>query len=183
MISIASRWLCTVWRARPSAAAARETSSWPPLCREDVLEKGVEAVDVAEAEEALDVASEERVEPLAVERRALRFREQGLREAAVEEALLQRRAEGVELVPEHRYEVDVSLAAGQRVAELLAGGERRRARREDPELRKEVRADLQDAGGVLQLVDLVEDDDGPAGRAKEDGRVTDHLLGDRQGRS
>ena len=162
-----------------SRGRARDLELTAALAK-DVLEQGVETVDVAEAEVLLNVAGEERVEPLPVERRALRSREEGLRKAAVEEALLERRAEGVQLAPSHGQKVDAPLAPRERVAKLPARREGRGAGREDADLREEIGPDLQDAGRVLQLVDLVEDDDGTPRRAEEEGGVVHHLLGDGQ---
>ena len=69
-----------------------------------------------------------------------------------------------------------ALAAGQRVAKLLAGGKGRGTGGEDLQLREDVGADLQQAGGVAELVDLVEDHDGLVARSGRTQRVADHVL-------
>ncbi len=76
--------------------------------------------------------------------------------------------------------MDCPLPPGQRVAELPAGGERRRAGRQDLHLRESVGADLEDAGRVSELMNLVENHHGPVDRAEEDLRVADHVLHGRQ---
>ena len=65
--------------------------------------------------------------------------------------------EGAQLVVSYRNQVDVALAAGEAVPEFASRRERRRSRGEDFELRERVRADLQKAAGVGQLVDFIQD--------------------------
>lgn len=179
MIAIASRWLCTVWRARPSAAAARETSSWPPLWLRTYSRRALKRLTSRKPKSrwtsrAKNESSHSR-------------KNDGLFDSAS-------RACGsppwksrfCSVAPNASSSPRAPARGGHfscgRSACRGASGSRpgSTARREDPEPREEVRADLQNAGRVLQLVDLVENDDGLASGAKEDGRISDHLLGDRQ---
>ncbi len=147
---------------------------------QDVFEERVEPVDVPETEEALNVPRKERIQPFPVERRRLGMRENGRRQPASEEPVVQRRAEGTKLVPQHGKQMNRSLPPGQRVAELPTGGERRRAGRQDLHLRESVGANLEDAGRVSELVNLVEHHHRPVDRAEEDLRVANHVLRGRQ---
>ena len=132
------------------------------------------------AKQALDVACEERVQPLAIEGRLLGAGQEGRRQAAVKEALWEWRPECGQLVPEHGHEVNGALASGERVPELRARPDGRGAGRENLQRREEVGADLQDAGGVAELVNFVEDDHRLGAGTEKKLRVTDHVLNRRQ---
>lgn len=141
-----------------------------------VLEEGVETIDVAEGEEALDVPREEGVHPFSIQSRRLRVREQRRGKASVIEALVQRGPEGSEFVPQHGHEVHLALPARERIAELLARRQRRRPGGHDPEPGEQVGADLQHAAGVAQLMDLVEDDDRLGTVPVEEHGIAHHVL-------
>jgi len=66
---------------------------------QQVFEQRVETVDVAKAEQALDVARKERIHPLAVKRRLFAWCQQRGGQATVKQPLWQRDAEGRQLVP------------------------------------------------------------------------------------
>jgi hypothetical protein len=131
----------------------------PAALAEHVLEERVETVDVAEAEQPLNIAGEERVQPLAEKRRGLGFGQQGLRQAAVMEPPRQRHPERRQFLPEHGQQVNRALSSRQRVTELVSRGEGGRSGGEDLQPGKGVRPDLQEPRRVAQLVDLVEDHD------------------------
>jgi len=65
----------------------------PPALLQQVLEQRVEPVDVPKAEQPLNVARKERIEPLAIQSRLLRLGQQRRRKAAVKQAPGQRRPE------------------------------------------------------------------------------------------
>ena len=69
--------------------------------------------------------------------------------------------------PENGSQLEDMLPAGQSVTELARRGQRGRAGSKDAESGKSVGGDLQDAAGVGQPVDLVEDDDGGFGLGPE----------------
>lgn len=89
---------------------------------EQIFQQGVEAVEVAELEQAVDVAGEKGIHPLTIERGGLGGGEQGLRQPAVEEPLLEAHAtESGQFVPEDRREMNDALAPRECVTELPAG--------------------------------------------------------------
>jgi len=167
--------------ARDAEGGSRPGSlELPAALPEHVFEKRVEAAHVAETEQTLDVTREEGVHPLAVQRRRLGVGEQRRWQAAVEQTLGERDPEGVQLAPQHRHEVHLSLPTCEGVAEFLAGGERGGPGGQNSDPRKHVGPDLEHAAGVAQLVDFVEDDDGLVAVAVEERRVAHHVLGNRQ---
>ena len=144
---------------------------------QEVFKHSVEAVHVPEFKQPVDVAGEERVHPFAVEGGGLGVGQQRRGQAAVEEALRERDvAEHGQFTPRYRDEMDDAFAAGEGVAELFAGREGGRTSGQDLELGKNVGTDLEQATGVAELVDLVEDHHRLGAGLVEGLRVADHFF-------
>ena len=97
----------------------------PPALPEEILQEGIEAIDVAESVESLDVTREEGVEPLPVEADPFGTSQQGRRQPAQVEPLRQGRAKSGQLIPEDGRQMDRTLPTRQRILELPACCQRR----------------------------------------------------------
>lgn len=141
-----------------------------------IFEERGEAVDVAKAKEALDVACEKRVHPLAIECRAFGFGQKRLGQPAVKQSALECGSEIGQFLEHDGDEVDGALATGKGVAEFFPGGERRGSGGEDFDFWKHVRADFEESGGIAELVDFIEDHDPGTAVLEEQHGIAHHAL-------
>jgi len=123
-----------------------------PTLVQHILKERVEPVDDTKRKQSLDVARENRIEPLAMERRILLRRQQRGRRTAVIEPLRRGRAERGEFARQRGDEMQQPFPSGQRVAEFFPDARVDEANAARPRATMSRRRASQALGSLLRVI-------------------------------